>query len=82
MLYIMTARGWQLWVPSCIPCPNSNDLKGVFTSTPLKEVQRKMSDRTDRFCSELDNFHPVTNAGAFRGHEFVEPLVGAFGEKL
>ena len=82
MLYIKTARGWKLWIPSCIPCSNSNDLKGVFTATPIKQVQREMSERADRFCSELSNYHPVHNGGAFRGHHFVEHLEGAFGEKL
>jgi len=41
-----------------------------------------MRTRAERFCRALHEFHPVHNAGEFRGDHLVEPLFGAFGEKL
>jgi hypothetical protein len=82
MLYIMTANGWQLWLPTCVPCSNSNDLQGVYRGERLAVVQSKLQPRIDAFCRALGNFHPVNHAHEFRGDHYIEPLFGAYGEKL
>lgn len=82
MLYIMTSNGWKPWLPTCVPCSNSNNLQGVYRGEALSVVQEKLKPRIDRFLTALDNFHPVNHGHEFRGDHFIEPLFGAYGEKL
>ncbi len=75
-MYIMTEDGWRLIETYC---DNSNDLRGVFRVTTVEKVQKELDPRIDRFLDANDG--QAINR-AFRGTHFVEPLFGAFGERL
>ena len=78
-MWIKTVDGWRE-LP--LVCPNSNTLEGVYRPTNPDILGYVMRTRAERFCRALHEFHPVHNAGEFRGDHLVEPLFGAFGEKL
>jgi hypothetical protein len=78
-MWIKTADGWREFP---LVCPNSNKLEGVYRPTSPKILAFVMDVRVERFCAALHAYHPVHNAGDFRGDHFVEPLTGAFVEKL
>jgi len=75
-VWIKTERGWR---PFSKACCNSNDLQGVYTNTPIEQAQAENALRADRFayCLDKDQF-----GQSFRGDHFIEPLYGAYGEKL
>jgi len=77
MYMIMTDRGWRPFHALNKACPNSNDLKGVYRPENVERVRAAMSSRADRFAFVLDNEQTGSRCG-----EFVEPMFGAFGEKL
>lgn len=85
-LYIKTADGWRPLVISFSPCPNSNDLQGVYRPEPIEKVQRQLSARMQRFLLANSIGSMLEKQQYFRGHEFIDrgyaPLTGAFGEKL
>ena len=82
MFYIKTAEGWKPWAASYKVCDNHNDLQGVFTNTSVKQVQSEMSVRSDRFLDANSIQSMIEKQRYFRGDHFIEPLFGAFGEKL
>ena len=82
MLYIMTSEGWKPWLPTCVPCSNSNDLQGVYRDVPINEVERDLDIRIDRFLFANGIGSMVEKQQYFRGNHFIVPLHGAFSEKL
>lgn len=78
-IWIMTALGWREFHKEC---PNSNKIEGAYRPGNPEIGALVMAGRTERFCHALADFHPVHNASQFRGDHFIEPLYGAFGEKL
>lgn len=82
MLYIMTAEGWKPWVASCIPCPNSNKLEGVFRPEPIEQFRKKYASRLERFLEANAIGNLLDKQHYFNGDSFIEPMYGAFGEKL
>lgn len=82
MLFIKTADGWKPWLPTCVPCPNSNDLQGVFQSEPIEKVQQELEPRISRFVFANGVGNMIEKQQYFRGDAFIVPLYGAYGEKL
>jgi len=79
MYMIKTDRGWLPFHALNKPCPNSNDLQGVFRPADLKTVRPLLAARAARFAAALDTDQ---YGMSFRGDSFAEPIFGAFGEKL
>ena len=80
--YIKTAEGWRE-IPK--ECPNSNQLEGVYRPMPQDMMHFLLQQRCDRFCAALSSEAPGSTCGdptQFRATEFIEPIFGAFGEKL
>lgn len=82
MYYIMTDRGWQPWVASYKVCDNHNKLEGVYRPEPLEEVRKKLKPRLERFLAANGIQNRMEKEHFFRGDSFIEPIFGAFGEKL
>lgn len=81
-LYIKTEDGWKpLWI-SFAPCSNSNDLQGVYRPEPVEVVQQKLQPRIARFLAANGLGSMLEKQQYFRGDHFIEPLFGAFGEKI
>lgn len=77
-MHIMTINGWR---PLHVPCTNTNQLEGVYRPEVIDEVRKKMPSRLERFL-EANAKSIMEKQQHFRGHHFIEPLYGAFGEKL
>jgi len=80
-LYIKTADGWKPLVISFAPCSNSNDLQGVYRPEPIEAVRAQYASRLTRFI-RANGLSMMEKQAHFRGHSFIEPIYGAFGEKL
>jgi hypothetical protein len=81
-MWIMTARGWR---PLYRECVNSNAVEGTFEDVSLEERQSESIARAERFVVALAEFHPVHNAGEFRGDHFIDrgfPCYDAFGRRM
>ena len=91
-LYICTghdAEGRAIYKPLVIsfsPCPNSNNLEGVYRSEPIEKVQKQLSSRMERFLRANAIGSMLDKQQYFRGDHFIDngyaPMTGAFGEKL
>ena len=78
MTYVIkTDRGWMPFHALNAPCSNSNDLKGVYRPENIEKVRAALSSRADRFAFVLEDEQTGDRCGIF-----VEPIYGAFGEKL
>ena len=82
MLYIMTERGWQPWLPSYRVCDNHNKLEGVYRPDNRDELPVKMKGRIARFLEANGIGNMLEKQHHFRGDHFNEPIYGAYGEKL
>lgn len=80
-LYIKTEHGWRPLAISFAPCSNSNDLQGVYRPEDIEAVRARMPSRIERFC-RANGLSMMDKQAYFRGHSFIEPIYGAFGEKL
>lgn len=81
-LYIKTEKGWRPLVISFAPCSNSNDLQGVYRPEPIEKVRVQLRSRMERFLTANNLGNMLDKQHYFRGDHFIEPLFGAFGEKL
>jgi hypothetical protein len=81
-LYIKTENGWRPLVISFAPCPNSNDLQGVYRPDDRDELPKKMRGRLERFLAANNIGNMLDKQHYFSGDSFNEPMFGAFGEKL
>jgi len=79
---IKTAAGWRPFLALNVPCPNSNDLQGVYRPEPIEVVQKKYESRLTRFLAANGIQNRMEKMHYFRGDSFIEPIHGAFGEKL
>lgn len=77
---IMTDRGWRPFHALNAPCPNSNDLQGVYRPQLTAIVQNSNDSRADRWIEAMQ--YEATRKNLFSGDNFNEPIMGAFGEKL
>ena len=81
MTYVIkTAEGWKPWLPLCQPCPNSNQLEGVYRPEPIEKVQASLNERMKRWAAAMQ--YNDSRIRMFSGDNFNEPLHGGFGEKL
>lgn len=81
-LYIKTENGWRPLVISFAPCPNSNDLQGVYRPDDITDLPKKMEGRIARFLEANGIGNMMEKQHYFRGDSFDEPIFGAFEEKL
>ena len=81
-LWIMTERGWRPWHASNRPCPNSNDLQGVFRPQTKEEAEAEVAKRIPRFLEANGIQNLMLKQQYFSGNSFIEPISGPFGEKL
>jgi hypothetical protein len=81
MCLIMTAEGWQQLGNGKI-CSNHNRLEGVYRPPNITLVLAELAARADRFNAANSIGNLVEKAHHFRGDHFLEPIFGAFGEKL
>ena len=79
-LYIKTEQGWKPLLISFAPCPNSNDLQGVYRPENIEVVKVKLRSRLDRWIRDMQ--YDDDRRNKFSGDSYSEPLFGAFGEKL
>lgn len=77
-VWIMTERGWR---PFAKACENSNNLEGVYHPQTIEAARAWNSSRADRFLT-ANALSSMDKQQFFRGDHFIEPLYGAFGEKL
>ena len=80
MYMIMTDRGWRPFHELNKPCPNSNDLKGVYRPGDITVNRGLLAKRFERWAADLQ--YEETRRNKFSGDHYNEPLFGAFGEKL
>jgi len=79
-VWIMTEeRGWR---PFAKVCSNSNDLHGVYMPQTTEAVRQEIADRLPRFLAANAIGNRIDKEHFFRGDSFIEPIFGAFGEKL
>lgn len=81
MYYIKTENGWAPWLASHKVCDNHNKLEGVYRPEDIEVVRAKLKPRIERFLA-ANGLSMMAKQEFFRGHSFIEPLYGAFGEKL
>lgn len=81
-LYIKTEQGWRPLIISFAPCPNSNDLKGVYRPDNRDDLPKQLEGRLARFLRANNIGNMLDKQHHFRGDHFNEPIFGAFGEKL
>jgi hypothetical protein len=77
-VWIKTRQGWRPFSKACV---NSNDLQGVYSPVTLEQAQMSNSLRADRFLV-ANGLGTMDKQAYFRGDHFIEPIYGAFGEKL
>jgi hypothetical protein len=81
MYMIMTDRGWRPFhALNERVCVNSNDLQGVYRPATLEQAIASNATRADRWIEAMQ--HKATRMSQFSGDHFMEPIKGAFGEKL
>ncbi len=80
MYMIMTDRGWRPFHALNKPCPNSNDLQGVYRPQEIGAVRTALAVRALRW--ERDIQFEEDRKNKFSGDSYNEPIFGAFGEKL
>lgn len=80
MCLIMTEEGWQQLGNGKV-CSNHNKLEGVYRPQPIGLVLQQLESRRLRFLAANEK-SILEKQQHFSGHNFLEPLYGAFGEKL
>lgn len=82
MIMIHVGNGeYRPWLPACVPCSNSNDLQGVYRPAHISEARRQIAERLERFLA-ANALGSMDKQAHFRGDNYIEPIYGAFGEKL
>lgn len=76
MYMIKTENGYRPFLELNRPCPNSNQLEGVFRPQTMEQAQAETAVRAEAFCKLVES------GDMYAIKSFNPPMTGAYGEKL